>query len=379
MHIAIDVRMGHTRVGMGVYVRGIVSNLGKIDKENEYFIILNKGGKDNFVPLQDNFHKIFTNITYSDYLKRDLWEQVYLPNLLNENRIDIYHGTNYSLPLFAKTKMVLTIFDMISFLSSKWYKSISRYRVQKLLNLSAKRADKIITGSENSKKDIVNILGIPEEKIKVIYIGVDEEYKIINDQSKLNFVKAKYSISKKFILHVGSMNPRKNIPRLIEAYGKLPMQLLKEYRLVLVGEKGWRSNEILAKIEQLGLKNSVIFTGLVEDDDLPLLMNEASLLAFPSLYEGFGIPPLEAMACGVPVVASNASSIPEVVGDAALLFDPYNVEEMTALICEVLTDEELRDDLVKRGFEHMKHFSWEKAAQETLAVYNEIFSGRKPE
>jgi len=308
-----------------------------------------------------------------------LWEQVYLPNLLNENRIDIYHGTNYSLPLFAKTKMVLTIFDMISFLSSKWYKSISRYRVQKLLNLSAKRADKIITGSENSKKDIVNILGIPEEKIKVIYIGVDEEYKIINDQSKLNFVKAKYSISKKFILHVGSMNPRKNIPRLIEAYGKLPMQLLKEYRLVLVGEKGWRSNEILAKIEQLGLKNSVIFTGLVEDDDLPLLMNEASLLAFPSLYEGFGIPPLEAMACGVPVVASNASSIPEVVGDAALLFDPYNVEEMTALICEVLTDEELRDDLVKRGFEHMKHFSWEKAAQETLAVYNEIFSGRKPE
>jgi glycosyltransferase involved in cell wall biosynthesis len=281
--------------------------------------------------------------------------------------------------LFAKIKKVLTIFDMISFLSPKWYKPISRYRVQKLLSLSAKKACKIVTGSENSKKDIVRILGIQEEKIKVIYIGVDDEYKIINDQNKLNFVKTKYGISHRFILHVGSMNPRKNIPRLIEAYSKLSIQLLKEYQLVLVGEKSWRSDEIFTKVERLGLKVRVILAGFVEDDDLPLLMNAASLLAFPSLYEGFGIPPLEAMACGVPVVASKTSSIPEVVGDAALLFDPYNIEEMTASIYKVLTNEQLRDDLVKKGFERVKHFSWEKAAKNTLAVYNEIFSGRKSE
>lgn len=377
MHIAIDGRMGHTRVGMGVYVRGIVSNLGKIDKENEYFIILNKGKDDNFVPLQDNFHKIFTDITYSDYLRRDLWEQVYLPYLLNKNRIDIYHGTNYSLPLFANVKKVLTIFDMISFLSPRWYKPLSRYRVQKLIHLSSRTADKIITGSENSKKDIIRILGIPEEKIKVIYIGIEEEYKIINDESKLNFVKAKYGISKKFILHVGSMNPRKNISRLIEAYSMLPFELLDEYQLVLAGGKGWRSYEIFDKISKMGLNDQVVVTGFVEDDDLPLLMNAADLLVFPSLYEGFGIPPLEAMACGTPVVASNTSSIPEVVGNAALLFDPYNVEEMSSSIYKVLTDEKLKNDLIQKGLEHVKLFSWDKAVKETLKVYNEVYNDGK--
>jgi len=373
MRIAIDARMGHTRVGMGVYTRGLLRSLSKIDKTNDYDVILNEDRKEAFVPGQDNFHKIYTSITYSSYFTRDFWEQVYLPILLKKYQVDVYHGPNYILPIFSDKKMVLTVYDTISF--SNWYKSISRYRVQKLLSLSSKRADRIIAGSENSKKDIIAILGIPEEKIKVIYIGVDKEYKVINDPSKLNVVRAKHNISKKFILHVGSMSPRKNIPRLIEAYSKLPLELLKEYELVLVGGKSWRSGEIVAKIEQLGLRNGVIFTDFVEEDDLPLLMNAASLLAFPSLYEGFGIPPLEAMACGVPVVASNVSSIPEVVGDAALLFDPYNVEEMTALICEVLTDEELRDDLVRRGFERVKGFSWGKAAQETLAVYDETHDG----
>jgi glycosyltransferase involved in cell wall biosynthesis len=375
MRIMIDARMGHTRVGMGVYVRGLLRSLSKIDKENEYFVILNKGKKDNFIPLQDNFHKIYTGVTYSNYLKRDLWEQIYLPILLNRYNIDVYHGPNYILPLFSNKKMILTIYDTtISFSNYGWYKPVSRYRVQKLLSLSAKKADKIITGSEHSKKDIISILGIPEEKIKVIYIGVDEEYKVIKDQSKLNLVKAKYGLNKKFILHVGSLNPRKNISRLIEAYNKLPLELSKEYQLVLVGGKGWRSNEIFAKIEKLGLNDKVLFTGFVEDDDLHLLMNAASLLVFPSLYEGFGIPPLEAMACGIPVVASNTSSIPEVVGDAALLFDPYNVEEMSVAIYKALTDEQLRNDLVKRGFERVKYFSWKKTAQETLAVYNEIYN-----
>lgn len=375
MKIAIDARMGHTRVGLGVYVRGLLRSLSIIDKTNEYYIILNRNRKESFVPIQDNFYKIYTGVTYSSYFTRDFWEQVYLPILLKKYQVDAYHGPNYILPILSDKPLIQTVYDTTIFANRGWYKPISRYRVQKLLSLSAKRADIIITGSENSKKDITAILGILEEKIKVIYIGVDEEYRVIDDPGKLNLVRAKHNISKKFILHVGSMNPRKNIPRLIEAYSKLPSEVSGEYELVLVGENSWRSDEIFGKIEQLGLKGSVICTGVVEDDDLPLLMNAASLLVFPSLYEGFGIPPLEAMACGVPVVASRASSIPEVVGDAALLFDPYNVEEMTASICEVLTDKELRDDLVRRGFERAKVFSWRKAAQETLAVYSEMRNG----
>lgn len=372
MRIAIDARMGHSRVGIGVYVRGLLKNLSKIDKENNYYIIINKNKKEDFVPEQDNFHKIYTNVTYSDYLRRDLWEQGYLPWKLYKNKVDIYHGPCYSLPIFAKIKTVITIYDMMSF-KVECYKPISRIRVRNLIKISAKKAQKIITGSENSKTDIVRILKLPEDKIKVIYIGVGNEYRQINDKSRLDSIKEKYGINKKFIQYVGSLKANKNIPRLIEAYSRLSEDILKKYVLVITGGKGWKSKEIFSRVKRLGLENNVIFTDFVDDNDLPLLINAATLLVFPSLYEGFGIPPLEAMACGTPVAASNISSIPEVVGDAALLFDPYNIEEMTTAMYRVLIDEQLRNKLKKKGFERVKKFSWERAAKDTLKIYEEVF------
>lgn len=377
MRIAIDGRMGHTRVGMGVYVRGLISHLGKVDKKNEYFIIVHKDRDASFIPKQQNFTKWATSISYENHLTRDLWEQVYLPWKLYKHRIDVYHGPNYVLPIFAKAGTVLTAYDMIVFATQKWYKPISQFRVQRLLRMSAKRAHKIITGSENSKLDIIEILGLPEEKVQVVYIGIDDVYRPINNKHELDFVKAKYGITDRFILHVGSLNPRKNISRLIEAYKRLPLDILEEYQLVIVGKRGWKSDEIFARVKELCLENRVVFTGFIEDNDLPLLMNAADLLAFPSLYEGFGIPPLEAMACGTPVIASNTSSIPEVVGDAALLFDPYNVEEMSAAMYRALTDGQLREKLRQKGFERVKKFSWEKTAQETLAVYEEVYRAKR--
>jgi len=377
MRIAIDARMGHTRVGMGVYVRGLISHLGEIDRENEYFIIVHKHKNADFVPVQENFAVWETSISYENHFTRDLWEQAYLPLKLHKAKIDVYHGLNYVLPILGDTGMVLTAYDMISFATPEWYKPISRFRVQRLLKMSAKRAHKIITGSENSKRDIIKILGVPEEKVRVIYIGIDDVYRPINDKRKLDSVKARYNITDRFILHVGSLSPRKNIPRLIDAYSRLPAEILEEYQLVIVGKRSWKADEIFAKVKQLKLEDKVVFTGFVEDSDLPLLMNRAALLAFPSLYEGFGIPPLEAMACGTPVVASNTSSIPEVVGDAALLFDPYNVEEMTVAMHRALTDEQLRSDLRQKGFERIRHFSWEKAARETLAVYEEVYNAKR--
>ena len=377
MKIAIDARMGHERVGMGVYVSGLISHLGKIDKENEYFVIVHKGKKADFIPRQQNFIVWETSISYENHFRRDIWEQVYLPWKLHKHRIDVYHGPSYVLPIFAKNKMVLTIYDMTLFATHDWYNPISRFRVQKLLRASAKKAHKIIAGSENSKRDIIEILRVPEEKVRVIYIGVNDMYKPIDDQHELDSIKARYGITGRFVLHVGSLNPRKNIPRLIDAYGRLPAEILEEYQLVIAGKRSWKSEGIFAKVKQSGLEDRVIFTGFVEDDDLPLLMNAADLLVFPSLYEGFGIPPLEAMACGTPVVASNASSIPEVVGDAALLFDPYNIEEMADAMYRALTDEQLRNELRRKGFERVKLFSWEKAARETLAVYEEVYRGSK--
>jgi len=377
MRIAIDARMGHTRVGMGVYVRGLISHLGAIDKENEYFVIVQKGKEADFVPEQDNFSKWGTSISYENHFTRDLWEQAYLPLKLHKAKIDVYHGPNYVLPILGDTGMVLTAYDMISFATPEWYKRISRFRVQRLLKMSVKRAHKIITGSENSKRDIIKILGVPKEKVRVVYIGVDDIYKPVNDKHQLDSAKVRYKIAGRFILHVGSLSPRKNIPQLIDAYNRLPAEILEEYQLVIVGKRSWKADEIFAKVKQLRLEDKVVFTGFVEDRDLPLLMNRAALLALPSLYEGFGIPPLEAMACGTPVVASNTSSIPEVVGNAALLFDPYNVEEMADAMHRALTDEQLRSDLRQKGFERVKQFSWERAARETLAVYEEVYDAKR--
>jgi len=377
MRIAIDARMGHTRVGMGVYVTGLISHLGKIDRKNEYFVVVLKGKTADFVPKQNNFTKWETTISYENHFTRDFWEQVYLPLKLHTYKIDVYHGPNYVLPIFAKTGMVLTAYDMTLFATPEYYKPISRFRVQRLLKTSAKRAHKIVTGSENSKQDIIEILKVPEEKVQVVYIGIEDVYRAIDDKRGLDFVKTRYGITSRFILHVGSLNPRKNIPRLIDAYNILPAEILKEYELVIVGKKSWKADKIFAKTKQLGLEDRVIFTGFVADSDLPLLMNAADLLAFPSLYEGFGIPPLEAMACGTPVVASNTSSIPEVVGDAALLFDPYNVEEIANAMYRALTNEQLRDELRQKGFERAKQFSWEKAARETLAVYEGVYAARR--
>lgn len=376
MRIAIDGRMGHYCVGIGVYVRGLLQNY-KIDKGNEYYVIVNKGKNSDFVPLQDNFHKIYIDVTYSDYLRRDLWEQIYLPFILYMEKIDVYHGPNYVLPYFTGTKSVVTMYDMISFLPDNWYKPLSRTRVQKLITISAKKANKIITGSDFSKNDIKRILNISEDKIKVIYTGIDESFKPIDEKEKIKAVKLKYSIDKRFILCVGSINPRKNILRLIEAFSKLPSNFLGHYRLVIVGKKSWGYDEIFYKVKELKLEEKVIFTGFVAEEDLPYLLNAADLFVFPSLYEGFGIPPLEAMACGIPVVASNASSIPEVVGDAALLFDPYNVDEMAAAMYRALTDEQLRIELRQKGFECVKLFSWERAAKETLSVYEEVYRNGK--
>jgi len=377
MRIAIDGRMGHTRVGVGVYVRGLISSLGKTDKENEYFIIVNRNRKEDFIPMQNNFHKIDSSVTYSDYLKRDLWEQLYLPLKLHRHKIDVYHGPNYVLPYFTNIKTVLTMYDMISFLPDNWYKPLARARVQKLITISSKKANKIITGSENSKRDIIKILGVPEKKVRVIYIGIDDMYKSINNRHRMDSVKTRYNIAGRFILHVGSLNPRKNIPRLIEAYSRLPQDILREYQLVIAGKRSWGADEIFTKVKQLRLEDKVVFTGFVEDNDLHLLMSAASLLVFSSLYEGFGIPPLEAMACGVPVVASNTSSIPEVVGDAALLLNPYNVEEIADAMYRALTDEQLRNELRQKGFERVNQFSWEKAAKETLVVYNEVYNNKE--
>ena len=206
----------------------------------------------------------------------------------------------------------------------------------------------------------------------MVYNGKNERFKPLN-QKEVAEVKQKYNLDFPFILFVGVLQPRKNIPTLIKAYYKLKKEGIKD-KLVITGGKGWQYKEIFETVERLNLQKEVIFTGHIPDDDLPKLYNAADLFAFPSLYEGFGIPPLEAMACGIPVITSNTGSLPEVVGDAGIMVDPYDIDGLAKAMYEVLNNEGLKEEMVKKGLERAKMFSWKKCAKEVLDVYEEAYN-----
>ena len=379
MRIAIDGRMGGTRGGIGVYIRECIPQLADIDKKNQYFVIVNKHGDGSFIPSADNFTILLSSITRKHYFIKDLWNLFFLPFLLKANNIDIYFNPRYILPFFKRnTKMVVTLHDMIAFLYPEIWSGLSGFRIRNYIKLSSQRADVILTVSNSAKKDIVRILKIPEDKIKVIYCGVNKKlYKPIPDLSLQGLVKRKYGIRKKFILTVGPLGTRKNHDRLIDAYSILPKYIREDYQLIITGEKKGTYNNLLKKASKTCLADDIVFTGFIPEKEMPMVINAASLFVFPSLYEGFGIPLLEAMACGTPLLASNVSSIPEVVGSAALLFDPYNINEMASVIDRVLTNKDLRQKLVQRGFERIKKYSWENTAKEILGVFEEVYNARK--
>jgi len=229
-----------------------------------------------------------------------------------------------------------------------------------------KAADAIIAVSECSKRDAIRLYGVPADKIRVIYEGVDPKFMPISDPARLAKVRADYQLPDRFILHLGTIEPRKNLPLLFEAIQHLPTPL------VVAGKLGWLTEPILAKVKELGLEDRVIFTGFIEDDDLPALISAASVLAMPSKYEGFGLPVLEAMACGTPVVSSNAASLPEVGGEAALYARPDDVLSWTHLLQQTTMDEELRSSMREKGFRQAMKFSWETMTRETVEVYRQV-------
>ena len=235
------------------------------------------------------------------------------------------------------------------------------------------RADTVISISEHTKRDIISTFGIPEGKIRVILLAADERFRLIDDTVATGCVLNRYGITGEYILYTGPMELRKNVPTLVNAFAILKKEKKIPHFLVLAGNKGGgQYDEVMGIIQKEGLVKSVIFTGFVADDDLPYLYNGASLFAFPSFYEGFGLPPLEAMACGCPVVTSNTSSLPEVVGDAGLMIDPTRPEELAEAMGRVLEDRTLHAELRERGLARAAEFSWRRCAAETMDVYREL-------
>ena len=355
MKIGIDIQttLGQ-KSGFGFYVKNLVEHLKKVDADNEYVLIAPDSQTDFTTP------------------QRFIWDQFSFPKKAREAKVDILHQPCFSAPIFYQGKIVLTIHDLISHYFPQNMPSGSRLYFSRWMPLTYKKAKKIIAISENTKRDIISLLKIPEEKIVVIHSAVSDDFKPISNSNIINRVKEKYQTGENYILDVGTLEPRKNLPFLVRAYHKAINDGNIKHNLVLTGKKGWYYENLFDLIKELKLEDRVILPGYVADEDLPALYNGADLFCFPSLYEGFGFPPLEALSCGTPVIAARNSSIPEVIGEAGILLDDYNKSLWANNMIRVLTDKKMANVLREKGLAQAKKFSWEKTAQATAKVYREV-------
>jgi glycosyltransferase involved in cell wall biosynthesis len=290
-------------------------------------------------------------------LVRILWEQLVLP----WESMDLLHSTAFVTPLMARWPTVVTIYDL-SFLHYPQVLTAARRAYLTLLSpLSCRRARRIVAISASTRRDLVKQWGIPAGKIDVAYPGVGEQFRPL-PKDEVEAFRVRHGLPRRFILHLGTLEPRKNLVRLIQAFARLRT----DAKLVLAGGSGWLDDEITAEIERHGLQNEVLLPGYIADKALVFWYNAASVLAYPSLYEGFGLPVIEAMACGTPVVTSTASSLPEAAGEAGLLIDPEDGEMMADALQRALTDEDLRDHMRMRGLTQAAHFTWQATAMATV-------------
>jgi glycosyltransferase involved in cell wall biosynthesis len=279
---------------------------------------------------------------------------------------DIFHATEHLLPRLRRLRSVFTLHDLIFQFDPDSHKPLNIAFLKMLMPRFLRAAHAIVAVSECSKRDAVRLYNISPDKIRVIYEGVDPQFAPVTDAAMLSAVRAKYQLPERFIVHVGTIEPRKNLPLLFEVIAQ------SNQHLVVAGKLGWLTEPILAKVKELGLEDRVTFTGFVADQDLPALISAATLLAMPSKYEGFGLPVLEAMACGTPVIASNAASLPEVGGDAALYARPTDPASWAMLIYRVWDDAELQSSLREKGFKQAAKFKWQTMARETAEVYRAV-------
>ena len=369
MNIAINtLSLNRTKVGMGNYICNLVNNLAKIDKKNNYYIFVSERNKGFFNIDQDNFKIINLGKSVTRGLNRFLWEQFSLPKYLKKNRIDVLHSPGFVIPFLSRAKNIVTIADMTFMTHPQVHTLFKRAYFGLFMPCSIRKADTVLAISESTKKDILDLVKVDPDKIQVTHLAHGGEFRLIDKKKAKGFATTKYKINPPFIIFVGMIEPRKNLARVFTAFSEMKKDGMM-HKLVIVGKKGWKYKEIFEIARKLDLDKDIVFTGYVPDKDLAILYNAAEMLVYPCLYEGFGIPVLEAMACGCPVITSNVSSMPEVAGDAALLVDPESTENIKSAMSRLIKDRKLNQDMVKRGLKRSDEFSWEGCARETLKAY----------
>ncbi len=371
MKIAIDGRALTVKkpAGKEKFVINILKELFRIDKSHHYILYLNQNFDKELPP---NFSQKIIKAP------NIFWHFFVVFDLIFERPDLFFAPVSYIIPVLNFfSRNIIVIHDLCVFLSIKTGVNLKTKIIEKMfLKPALRNSQKIVTVSNSTKQDVIRYFKISSQKISVIYHGSPQGTQLASNPEK---ILTKYNLPNNFILFIGTLEPRKNLVRLIEAYHLLNQKSkIKNQKLVIVGKKGWFYQEIFNKVKELKLENEIIFTGYVPDEDLPYLYKAATCFVYPSLYEGFGLPPLEAMACGCPVITSNLSSLPEVVGEAAILVNPYNIDEITAALEKILTDESLRQNLKERGFKQAQKFSWQKTALKILKILNEVNEGFHP-
>jgi glycosyltransferase involved in cell wall biosynthesis len=382
--------LGAVTTGSGQYINHLMRQLARLGEKNEYVLIDVKDRRHKPQETNDPYpascilHPASTPFdSISENLAKLWFEQVSFPRACRRQGVELAHAPYFACPLFLTTPTVVTVHDLIPMLLPAYRGSILVRLYTLLVAVAAKRADIVLTDSQASKLDIVRLLDIPAEQVRVIYLAADDIYQPVLDRQRLAETRRKYDLPESYLLYLGGFDQRKNVPTLLRAFA----QLAKDPRVFLVvagrlPEYGL-DLAIQAKrsdffpdpqpiVQELGIGKRVVFTGWVPEEDKPALYSGARALVFPSLYEGFGLPPLEALACGTPVIASNRGSLPEIVGDGGLLLEPDDVEGLAGAMEKLLNDDTLWEDLRQKGLAHAARFSWEKTARETLAVYQEI-------
>ncbi len=369
MKVGIDSRAAiwYRGTGMGTYTYQLIRNIYLIDKKTDYHFFLPNERFQGLNPLNSGvFHSI-------GQTKNKFWEEI-ASVAIDPRGMDVYHvpQNGIGLPKVKECKTVVTIHDLIPYILPETvgpgYLKIFRETMPMILE----RADHIITVSEHSKKDLIRLMKVPEEKISVIYEAAETIYKPINKELAKARLANKYGIREPYILYLGGFSPRKNLVGLIHAFALLRKELPGPCKLLVVGRENPMVEAAKKAAVKTGCDKDILFAGFAPIQDLPFLYNGAELFAYPSFYEGFGLPPIEAMACGTPTIVSNCSSLPEVVGEAALSVSPEDVSALASQMHRIFSDSRLRQELSRAGILRASEFSWTKAAAKTIQVYKNV-------